>query len=99
MRHVLATRRTVPLDRVDEYATAWLELQASAQGSGVNAWLFRGTDHEDHFMEFLEWSDEGVPGPMPETGTLGDLRERLTAEFGHGHEDRWDEALLPEQDA
>lgn len=92
MRHVLATRRTVPLDRVEEYAAAWATLRESAAASGVRAWLFRGTDHEDHFMEFLEWSDDG-PGPMPEHDGIEALRAQLEERFGHGQEDRWDEVV------
>ena len=99
MRHVLATRRTVPLDRVDEYTSAWQELQGSADAAGVHAWLFRGTDHEDHFMEFLEWSDDGAPGAMPDGNVLEVLRDRLTEQFGRAQEDRWDEAVLPAEDA
>ncbi len=90
MRHVLATRRTVPLDRVDEYTAVWADVRASALAAGMRAWLFRGTDHEDHFMEFLEWADDGGPGPMPES-ELETLRAQLEERFGYGHEDRWEE--------
>ncbi len=92
MRHVLATRRTVPLDRVEEYAAAWGTLRDTAADSGVHAWLFRGTDHEDHFMEFLEWSDDR-PGLMPEQDGLEALRMQLEERFGRGQEDRWDEVV------
>ncbi len=90
MRHVLASRRTVPLDRVDEYVAAWDALRALAAAAGVRAWLFRGTDHEDHFMEFLEWSDHAA-APMPGGAALEEARASLDERFGHAHEDRWDE--------
>lgn len=90
MRHVLASRRTVPLDRVDEYVAAWEALRAVADAAGVRAWLFRGTDHEDHFMEFLEWSDRDA-APMPGGDALEEARAGLDERFGHAHEDRWDE--------
>lgn len=94
MHHVLATRRTVPLDRAEEYAAAWASVQSLASSAGVHAWLFRGTDHEDHFMEFLEWSDDGAPTAMPLEDELDALRAELEERFGHGHEDRWDEVVV-----
>lgn len=90
MRHVLATRRTVPLDRVEEYLAEWAGLRRAAHQAGLRAWLFRGTDHEDHFMEFLEWSDHAA-GPMPGGTALEEARAGLDERFGHAHEDRWDE--------
>jgi hypothetical protein len=89
----------VPLDRVDEYTAAWARLRASATSANMNAWLFRGTDHEDHFMEFLEWSDDGAPAPMPDRDQIATLREELEENFGHGHEDRWDEVVTASSSA
>jgi orotate phosphoribosyltransferase len=93
VRHVLATRRTVPLDRVEEYLAAWTGVRRAALAAGLRAWLFRGTDHEDHFMEFLEWRDDVTAGG-PLAGNLDELRDELNDAFGHAHEDRWSEANI-----
>lgn len=91
MRHVLATRRTVPLDRVEEYLAEWAGLRRAAHQAGLRAWLFRGTDHEDHFMEFLEWRDDAGSG-AGRVVVLDELRDALSDRFGHAPEDRWSEA-------
>ncbi|HSJ06647.1 MAG TPA: hypothetical protein VK936_08095 [Longimicrobiales bacterium] len=62
MRRLLSTRRHVPLDRLDEYAAAWLATRDAVAAAGGRAWLFRGAGHDDRFMEFVEWdSAAGEP--------------------------------------
>ena len=56
MRHLRTTRRHVPLDRSDEYLSAWQTVRSAVELAGGRAWLFRGAGHEDQFMEFIEWS-------------------------------------------
>lgn len=61
MRHLLVSRRHVPLDTVDEYLDAWNELRAAATSADGRAWIFRGVGHEDRFIEFIEWSHPATP--------------------------------------
>ena len=90
MRHVLATRRIVPLDRVDEYTAGWRTVQSAVKSAGGNAWLFRSEGHDDHFMEFLEWRDE--IGTLLDRDEVVRTREALDDEFGEGRAEAWEEA-------
>lgn len=89
MRHVLATRRTVPLDRLEDYREAWERVLAAAAAHGVNAWLFRGAGRQDSFMEFLEWDgSEAVGWPAEDVAAACAL---LDEEFTGAHSDSWEE--------
>lgn len=89
-RRLLCTRRQIPLDRLDEYLTAWNAVRAAAEAAGGRAWMFRGAAHQDHFIEFLEWGD-GEEEPLPERSDVpGELRN-LADRFGAGHGDEWEE--------
>lgn len=61
MRRLLTTRRHVPLDRADEYLSAWRTVRTAVEHAGGRAWIFRGAGHEDQFVEFIEWADGSVP--------------------------------------
>jgi hypothetical protein len=89
MRRLLCTRRTVALDRSDDYLLAWLAVRNAASAAGIRAWLFRGAAHEDHLLEFLEWDDR-FDGPMDLDAVVAAL-EQLDA-FGTAHRDEWEEA-------
>lgn len=60
MHNLLVTRRTVPLDRWDEYLAAWRSLAAAAQHAAANAWLFRRGGRDDQLVEFLEWRGDAA---------------------------------------
>jgi hypothetical protein len=62
-RRLLTTRRHVPLDTVDDYLDGWTTLQHEVERAGGRAWIFRGADHQDRFIEFIEWNDDG-DGPL-----------------------------------
>lgn len=88
MRKLLVTRRTVPLDRSDEYAEAWrLVVQAAAALPG-RAWLFRRAGHDDQYVEFIEWQDEAAAG---DAEVLLAVRRELDG-LGFGHTDELEEA-------
>ena len=61
MRRLRTTRRHVPLDRSDEYLSAWQTVRSAVELAGGRAWLFRGAGHEDQFVEFMEWTDDSAP--------------------------------------
>ncbi|MGH7504461.1 MAG: hypothetical protein ACRELX_02370, partial [Longimicrobiales bacterium] len=63
MRRLYATRRLIPLDRLDDYLAGWERLRSAATEAGGRAWMFRGTAHQDQFIEFLEWEDQTPPLP------------------------------------
>jgi hypothetical protein len=90
MRRLLCTRRQVPLDRADDYLLAWTEARLLAESAGGRAWIFRGVDHEDHFLEFLEW-DDGNAAPL-QRADLADALASLRAFAPALTSDEWEEA-------
>jgi hypothetical protein len=95
-RRLIATRRVIPLDRLEEYVAGWHRLRSAAEAAGARAWLFRGTDHQDHIIEFIEWSDDGAL-PPPEVDGVAAARLDLDQSFGAGHADEWEELPAPRE--
>jgi hypothetical protein len=90
MRRLLITRRHVALDRADDYLIAWETVRLAVERAGGRAWLFRRAEHEDQFMEFLEWSDDDA---SPHTNrTVAETRSELDA-FAAGLTEEWEDAL------
>jgi hypothetical protein len=89
-RRLLSTRRLIPLDRLDEYLADWNALRAAAEAAGGRAWMFRGAGHQDHFIEFLEWREDGGE-PLPERAQVLTARSNLDDGFGAGNVDEWEE--------
>lgn len=92
MRNLLITRRTVPLDRLEEYAEAWAAVAGAAAAQGGRAWLFRGAGHEDRFIEFVEWT--GAPEFLAAPALVAACRE-LDACAAATESGAWEEATLP----
>jgi hypothetical protein len=88
MRRILIIRRTVPLDRSDEYGAAWQDLVTAATLCGGQAWLFRRTGHEDRFIEFLEWQEGAA---LPEQPEVAQALHAL-GEIAAGSEEELEEA-------
>jgi hypothetical protein len=86
-RRLSTIRRHVALDRVDEYMVAWHALRAVASLVGAKAWLFRGAGHEDHFIEFLEWTS----GELLDDPAIADALAALDA-YAHGTVEEWEQA-------
>jgi hypothetical protein len=93
-RRLLATRRLIPLDRLEDYHAGWETLQTAAVAAGARAWIFRRVDHQDQFIEFLEWQEDGAPA-LPELPDVADALRDLDAAFGPGHADEWEEVPGP----
>lgn len=89
-RHLATTRRHVPLDRVDEYLAAWAAVRDAIVAAGGRAWIFHGAEHEDQFLEFIEWSG-GVKNPLAGDGVADALLE-LNAFATPMHAEEWEEA-------
>lgn len=89
MRRLLVTRRTVPLDRSDEYAESWQNLVQLAKELPGNAWLFRRVGHDDQYVEFVEWSGEPAASAVE---LLLAVRRELDM-LGIGHTDELEEAV------
>lgn len=90
-RQLLTSRRTIPLDRVDDYLLGWQKVRTAAEAAGAHAWLYRGTRRQDHFIEFLEWDDETEPA-LPEHNDVASARTELDDTFGPGIVDNWEES-------
>jgi hypothetical protein len=90
MRRLLCTRRQVALDTADEYLIAWLTLRNAVVAAGGRAWIFRGSGHEDQFLEFIEWADNTAE-PLEEDRVVWALSQ--LAAFGTAAcSDEWEEA-------
>lgn len=96
MRRLLSARRLVPLDRLEQYLSGWQQVLEAARDSGGRAWLFRGTDHQDHFLEFLEWGAEAAPVPLPDVDSVASARLSLDHSFGTAQIEEWEEFPSPE---
>ena len=72
MRRLCTSRRHVALDRTDEYLSAWDDLRRAVETAGARAWVFRGSAHEDHFLEFIEWT--GARAPLDDAAVLAALQ-------------------------
>ena len=91
MRRLRITHRIVPLDRVDEYQAAWQDVRTAAEAEGGRAWLYRGSDHQDHYIEFLEWKGEDLP-PLPDRAPVSAMRDRLAESFAARTDNDWEAA-------
>jgi hypothetical protein len=90
MLRLLSTRRQVPLDVADDYLLAWQYVQHAVIAAGGRAWIFRGTGHEDRFMEFIEWNDEG-DSPL-DSDVVADGMAQLDSFGSASSSDQWEEA-------
>lgn len=91
MKQLLITRRTVPLDRLEEYAEIWASVCTAAAAHACRAWLFRRSGHEDRFIEFVEWTGES---PLDEDGALLAALRELDGCGAPQDGDTWEEAVL-----
>jgi hypothetical protein len=89
-RRLLTTRRHVPLDRVDEYLAAWDDVRHAVEAAGGRAWIFRGSAHEDQFIEFVEWAEGSAP-PHEGDGTAA-ARAQLDVYAVAGQTEEWEDA-------
>lgn len=89
MRRLQSSRRTIPLDRIEEYLSAWCGLRDAVGRSGGHAWLFRDPRREDHYLEFVEFADAKV---LEDAAHVAEAREELDDVFGHALVEEWDEA-------
>lgn len=90
MRRLLSTRRHVPLDRADDYITAWDAVRSAVELSGGRAWIFQGAGHEDQFLEFIEWPDDAA-APTGDAA-VADAVARLEEFAAASASDEWEEA-------
>lgn len=88
MRRLLVTRRTVPLDRLEEYQGAWQMVVAAAARMPGRAWLFRRAGHDDQYVEFVEWQGEADGVAVEQVLSV---RRELDL-LGTGHTDELEEA-------
>ncbi len=88
-RRLLTTRRRIPLDRLEEYLADWREVRRAVRAAGGHAWLFRGEEREDRFLEFVE-SDVSIE--LAAEPRVAEARETLEDGFGQEWSDVWTEA-------
>lgn len=89
MRRLSTIRRHVALDRTEEYLSAWEDVRAAAAAVGARAWVFRGAEHEDRFLEFIEWS--GAVEPLDDDAVVAAL-EQLDAFAPVSQAEEWEQA-------
>jgi len=88
-RKLVVTRRNVPLDRVEDYHAAWRRVRDAVHEAGGRAWVFRGADRIDHFLEFIESRE--MDSLMVEQVVVA-ARDELDALFAPRDLEAWDEA-------
>lgn len=88
---LLTTRRTIPLDRLDDYLVGWQRIRTAVEAAGGRAWLYRGTTRQDHFIEFVEWDDASAPA-LPDRDDIASARLDLDQTFGPGIAETWEES-------
>lgn len=91
MSRLRTVRRQVPLDRGEDYLLAWAAARQAVEAAGGRAWIFRGADNEDQFMEFVEWNDDALPSLMLEDRVAAALTE-LDAFGAPAATGEWEEA-------
>jgi hypothetical protein len=89
MRRLHCTRRQVPLDREDDYLLSWASVRRAVEAAGGRAWIFSGAEHEDRFLEFIEWSTTSSPLDDEATALA---REQLAWFAAPLSADEWEEA-------
>lgn len=90
-RQLRGTRRLVPLYDLDEYLAGWRRLQAAFTNAGGHAWIFRASNREDQFLEFLESRDLTALLEEPE---IAAALEALDIIFGEGAFEEWEEVQI-----
>jgi hypothetical protein len=85
-RSLLATRRILPLDRLEEYVAGWERLRGAVTEQGGHAWLFRAAAREDHFLEFIEFRG---PDALHAARDVHSARTALSDEFGEREAREW----------
>jgi SH3-like domain-containing protein len=89
-RHLLITRRRIPLEIRDDYAALWRDVQRVVAQEGGRAWIFRSATDEDRYTEFVEWESDGHNDtPVGQTAI-----NALETEFPSDESDTWMEARL-----
>lgn len=88
MRHLRVTRRHLALDRSDEYLRCWDEVSTAVRQAGGNAWLFRDIEHDDRFLEFIEWS--GGAAPLEQVA-VAEALDALATFAPAAQSDEWEE--------
>ncbi len=92
--HLVVTRRTIALDRIEEYLALWAVVRDAAESLDCRAWLFRAARRDDHFLEFLEHAGERLPLDQPR---LMEPRRELHDSFPPDADDEWEEASIEVQ--
>jgi hypothetical protein len=90
MRRLACTRRRMALDIADDYLLAWARLRSVVENAGGHAWIFRGAEHEDQFLEFIEW-DDAKADPLMDDG-VNAARVALDSYAAALGSDEWEEA-------
>lgn len=86
MVRLLITRRTIALDRTEDYLSLWRRVAESAAAAGGHTWLFRGSGREDHSLEFIE--DPATTGVL-EDDDVAAARAELEGSFAADLEEEW----------
>src|SRR5690625_6156844 len=87
-RQLRETRRLVPLYYLDDYLAGWRRLYLAVNEAGGRATIFRASEREDQFLEFLE-SDDLIR--LLEDPRVAAALEALDISFGEGTREEWEE--------
>jgi hypothetical protein len=92
-RHLLITRRRIPLDRFDDYTQLWNAVRGAATSAGARAWIFEAERSGDRFIEFIEWQSIEGDDIAAQRGMASAL-DALNSAFPTEDSDTWLEAKI-----
>ena len=91
-RRLLTTRRSVPLDRTEEYDALWARVREVVVDAEGHAWRFRAAERQDVQMECIESRELDRILTLPEVQAT---RSLLDETFGSASTEEWEEATTP----
>ena len=92
-RHLLITRRRIPLDQFEDYGWQWRELRRTVAHADGRAWVFGSERVGDLFIEFIEWQSD-AEHPLIDQPEVADALASLNAAFPFEASDTWIEAKI-----
>lgn len=92
-RHLLITRRRIPLDRFDDYARLWNAVRTAAASTMARAWIFEAERSGDRFIEFVEWQ-AAEDSSLTENAEVAAALDELNAAFHPEDSETWLETKI-----
>lgn len=93
-RCLLITRRRIPLDQSEEYATLWHAVQDAAAIVSARAWIFESEHVAGYYTEFVEWKQDDAAPMLVDVGAVSEALARIESAFISEEAAIWSEARI-----